>query len=79
MYDNLVKSFWAIQQTFWSYQRLADSQTNPHKMEDFARACIIAGRMDQTARILTKEYDDMSANNAAADAVQWCEETADAL
>lgn len=79
MFENLYKSFEANRSTFWSYQRLAESRTNPHRLADFARACILAGRIEQTARIIAKEYDDYTLMNEASDLVRWCEETAEAL
>lgn len=79
MFENLYKSFEANRSTFWSYQRLAESRTNPHRLADFARACILVGRIEQTARIIDKEYDDRVPMNEASDLVRWCEETAEAL
>ena len=79
MFENLYKSFEANRSTFWSYQRLAESRNNPHRKEDFTRACILAGRIDQTARIIAKEYNDNAPSNEASDIVRWCEETAEAL
>lgn len=79
MFENLYKSFEANRATFWSYQRLAESRSNPHRLADFARACILAGRMEQTARIIAKEYNDTTELNQVSDLVRWCEETAEAL
>lgn len=79
MFENLYKSFEANRSTFWSYQRLAESRKNPHRLEDFARACIVAGRIEQTARIIAKEYGDHVPMNEASDIVRWCEETAEVI
>ena len=79
MLENLYKSYYANIQTFWSYQRLAESRTNPHRRADFARACILAGRIEQTARIISKEYGDPAPMNEASDLVRWCEETGEAI
>lgn len=79
MLENLYQSIHANTQAFWSYQRLADSRSNPHRMEDFARACILAGRIEQTARIIAKEYGDGVPFNDASDIIRWCEETAETI
>lgn len=79
MFEKLYKSFEANLSTFWSYQRLTESRTNRHRMADFARACILAGRIEQTARIIAKEYGDSEPMNEASDIVRWCEETGEAI
>jgi hypothetical protein len=35
--------------------------------------------MDQTARIIAKEYSDHTLLNEVSDLLQWCEETAEAI
>lgn len=79
MFENLRKSYYANQSAFWSYQRLAESQNNPCHMEDFARACILAGRMEQTARVIMREYGDHTFYNDVSDIIRWCEETAECI
>lgn len=79
MYNNLHRSFESNLSRFWSYQRLADSPKNPHRKSDLVTAAAIAGGLHMVAAILSKEYGDDSRTEEAAEAVRWCEETAEAL
>lgn len=79
MFDKLTKSYYANQSAFWSYQRLAENRNNRHRLGDFARACILAGRMEQAARVISKEWGDNTFFNDVSDIIRWCEETAEAM
>lgn len=79
MYNKLHHSFDSNTSRFYSYQRLAESRTNPHRTTDLITAATIAGRLSMIAAILSKEWDDDTRLEEAAEAVRWCEETAEAI
>ena len=79
MYHDLHKSFDVNLSNFWNWQRLADSQKNPHRKQDLLTATLIAGKLKMIASILSKEWGDTSRNDEATEVVRWCEETAETI
>lgn len=67
MLENLRKSFYALEGNFNSWIRLANNKNNPHRREDLLEAAKIAGKLEQTAAILAKEYNDKECTKTAAD------------
>lgn len=67
MLDNLRKSFYALEGDFNSWIRLANSASNPHRQEDLLEAARIAGKLEQTGAILSKEYNDPDFKEKAAE------------
>ena len=79
MYHDLHKSFDVKLSNFWNYQRLANSQKNPHRKDDFITAVFIAGKLRMLATILSKEWNDTSRNEEVEEIIKWCTETAETI
>lgn len=75
MYHELHKSFDYNLSRFHDWQRLSEHKSNRCRKDDFTEAAIVAGKLELIASILTKEWDDTSRNDEAADAIQWARET----
>lgn len=79
MYHDLHKSFDCKLSNFWNYQRLADSQKNPFRKDDFITAVFIAGKLRMIASILSKEWGDTSRNDEVEEVIKWCTETSETI
>lgn len=55
MYNDLHKSFNSNLSRFYDWERLAKSETNPHRRDDLISAAIIAGKLEMIACILSHE------------------------
>lgn len=67
MYDNLRKSFYALEGDFNGWIRLASNPKNPHRRDDLLEAARIAGKLEQTGAILAKEYNDPEFRETASE------------
>lgn len=79
MFENLQKSFDSNLSAFYSWERLASHETNPHRKSDLLEAARIAGKLEMLAAILAKEYDDTSRAQEAAAAVESVNRIADTI
>lgn len=79
MLENLRKSFYALESDFNSWIRLADSANNPHRREDLLEAARIAGKLEQTGAILSKEYNDAEFAETAAELWQQVQAAAETI
>lgn len=68
MHENLIKSFYALENDFNSWINLADHPRNPHRWQDLLTAAEILGKMAQTSNILRKEYNYTVFQKAVAEA-----------
>jgi hypothetical protein len=78
MFHDLHKSFDSNLSRFYDWERLAKSETNPHRRDDLISAAIIAGKLEMIACILSHEWDDTSRKaeaEAAAASVREIAET----
>lgn len=79
MFDNLHKSFDSNLSSFYSWERLASHESNPHRKADLIEAARIAGKLEMIAAILVKEWNDHSRTEEAAAAVQSVQQIAETI
>lgn len=79
MLENLRKSFYTLEGDFHSWIRLANNKNNPHRRSDLLEAARIAGKLEQTGRILAKEYNDPNFKKTAAELWQQVQNIAETI
>ena len=68
MYENLIRSFYALESDFDNWINLADHPRNPHRWQDLLTGAEILGKMAQTSNILEREYNTPAFKNHVTEA-----------